>query len=122
MQHDEPKPNHPQAPEHFADEMMLEWCRVCEELDACGLLEKADRAILTLYCETWSVWRDAARHVGTHRAVVKFGNGVAGRSPFYSVMKETSAQLLALLNTLGLTPAARAKSKAPVSEPAPLDY
>lgn len=108
----------PTPPDDLADEALLEWGRVCEELRAAGLLAKSDRSILALYCQTYAINREAAKHVATFGSVLKLANNVVCQSPFYKTVKETSAQLRVLLADLGLTPAARAKAgaKEPVGD------
>jgi len=106
------KSNGPKPPEELDGEALLEWERVCAELDAAGTLDKTDRAVLTLYAQTWATHHAAARAVAQHGAVIKWPNGMPGPSPFYRVMKETAAQLRGLLNDLGLTPASRKTSTA----------
>jgi P27 family predicted phage terminase small subunit len=101
--------NRPAPPEDLEGEALLEWGRVCDELAAAGRLETADRAVLSVYVETWAVWRTATRHVNTFGPVVPGQNKVVGRSPFYTVQRETAAQLRNLLADMGLTPAARGK-------------
>lgn len=114
--------NRPKAPPEVQGEALLEWERVCNELDAAGRLDKADRAVLVLYTQTWEIYIAAMRGVGAHGAVVKHPNGVAGPSPFYKVSRETAFQLQKLLADLGLTPAARTKVKAVAEVPADLDF
>jgi P27 family predicted phage terminase small subunit len=106
-------------PPEITEEALLEWCRVVSELPD---PVQADRAILTIYCQTWEIHQQAMRGVGAHGAIVKFGNGVAGKSPFYTVSRETAAQLEKLLVSLGLTPAARMKLKAPTESPSDLEF
>jgi len=115
--------NRPIPPPEIQDESLLEWGRVVAELEAAGRLDKADRAILVLYCGTWEIYATAMRGVMAHGPIVKHHNGVAGESPFYGVAKETARQLQKLLNDLGLTPAARHKMKtAAVEEPSEVNF
>jgi P27 family predicted phage terminase small subunit len=107
------KTNRPAPPDELDGEALLEWQRICEELDATGRLDKADRAILCVYVETWATWKAAAAATAKSGAVVKYSNGVPGQSPFYKTMRETAAQLRKLLSDLGLTPAARGKGDTP---------
>jgi P27 family predicted phage terminase small subunit len=102
--------NRPAPPEDLDGEGLLEWQRVCDELHAAGRLDKTDRAVLTLYAETWQTWRANMRGVNQHGAVIKYSNGMVGPSPFFKVAKETAAQLRGLLNDMGLTPASRGKA------------
>lgn len=99
--------NRPIAPEELDGEALLEWQRVCDELDAIGRLDKTDRAVLMLYAETWQAWRAAAKAVAKGGSVIRYPNKTVGPSPFYKVMKELASQLRGLLNDLGLTPMSR---------------
>jgi P27 family predicted phage terminase small subunit len=110
------KENQPQPPEHLEGEALLEWERICDELDQIGKLAKTDRAIIKLYCETWAVNNAVAQHVTKFGAVVKWSNGVPGQGPWYKTMKETTAQLSKLLDQLGLTPANRATKETEQTE------
>lgn len=101
------KSRRPASPEDLDAEALLEWQRIIEELETAGQLQATDRAIITLYVETWQTWRAATRGVVRHGAVIRYPNKATGPSPFYKVAKETAAQLRGLLRDLGLTPASR---------------
>jgi P27 family predicted phage terminase small subunit len=100
------KTTRPQPPETLDGEGLLEWHRIVDELDDAGRLDKADRALLTLYAQTWEQYQAAIRGVAKYGAVIKYTSNV-GPSPHYKVAKELAAQLRGLLNDLGLTPASR---------------
>jgi P27 family predicted phage terminase small subunit len=108
----------PQPPDDLDHEAVLEWHRVTEELDAIGLLDRADRAVLTIYCQTWAVWQSMTKPVSQFGAVVKMHNGVAGQSPFWKEQKEAAKLLRGFLADLGLTPTARHKMNAAKQEEA----
>ena len=112
----------PTAPPEIAGEALLEWERVCDELAAAGRLDRADRAILVLYCQTWDVYQQAMRLVNEHGAIVKHHTGGAGASPFYKVSRECANQLQKILADLGLTPAARQKVKVAAEAPGELTF
>ena len=101
--------NRPTPPEEIEGEALLEWHRVCDELEAAGRLDKADRAVLTVYVEIWAVHRAATAAVAKYGPVIKFHTGVPAQSPFYKTQRETATLLRRLLADLGLTPAARGK-------------
>lgn len=103
----ETKTNRPAPPECLSGEAVLEWQRVVAELEAQGRLDKADRAILTLYCLHWQTHHEAARHVVEFGSVIKHANGSPYQNPFYKTMKETAPLLRGLLQDLGLTPTKR---------------
>jgi P27 family predicted phage terminase small subunit len=106
------KSKRPKPPEHLENEALLEWERIVGELEAAGKLDTTDRAILTVYAETWAAFQAAAKHVAEHGAVIRHQNQLPMRNPFFTVQKETGAQLRALLNDLGLTPASRKAANA----------
>jgi P27 family predicted phage terminase small subunit len=118
----ESDPNRPAAPPEIEGEAAVEWDRVCSELSAAGRLDKADRAILVIYCQTWAVYTDAMRSVMAWGAIVEHANKVGGASPFYKVAKETAQQLQKLLNDMGMTQAARHKIKAVADVPAEIEF
>lgn len=101
------KAERPNPPEELDGEALLEWHRICDELEAVGRLDKTDRAVLTLYAETWQTWRSAAKAVAKSGSVIRYPNNVVGPSPFYKVMRETGQQLRGLLADMGLTPTTR---------------
>lgn len=103
----------PAPPEGLAGEALLEWHRVCDELQADGRLDKADRAILVLYCQTWHEYQEATHGVRQHGLVIRYSNKMVAPSPYFKIRKETGALLQKLLGDLGLTPAARNRMKAP---------
>lgn len=111
------KTNRPQPPEDLDGEALLEWGRIVGDLDAAGILDGADRAILTLYCRTWAVWFAAARVVAVDGPVVLLPNNWPGQSAESKVMDATGKQVAKLLDQLGLTPQAR--HQRPTTEPAP---
>lgn len=112
------KKTRPKPPEEMEGEALLEWERVCDELDTAGRLETADRAILTVYCETWAQNRAAVIAVTKHGPVIRYPNKTVGPSPFYKVAKETAVILRGLLSDMGLTPASR---KAGETDPGELE-
>ncbi|HEV7299243.1 MAG TPA: phage terminase small subunit P27 family [Tepidisphaeraceae bacterium] len=115
------KTNRPPAPEEIDGEALLEWERVCNELESLNQLQATDRAILVLYVETWQTWRRATAGVNKHGAVIRYPNKTVGPSPFYNVAKDCAKQLRGLLADLGLNPAVRLSNAGtnPADEPEP---
>jgi len=112
----DPSGNRPIPPPEIQGPALAEWTRVCDELDAAGRLDRADRAVLIVYVQTWAVYQWATERVTAFGPVINHHNGVAGPSPFYKVSRETALQLQKLLADLGLTPAARHRMKAAAEE------
>lgn len=111
--------NHPEKPEDLEGEALLEWDRICVELDTVGRLDPSARALLIIYVAAWELHHYAMMHVRKHGAVVKHHNGVPGPNPYYKVSRETANQLRAILVEMGLTPATAAKGRK--SEPEPME-
>lgn len=101
----------PKPPDGLDAEAVKEWARICKELG--DRLDKTDRAIMSVYVRTWAVWNKMAVIVETDGPVVMLPNNWPGQSPEYKVMSETAKLLDKLLGSMGLTPAARGKVKAP---------
>ena len=120
MENDKPN-RRPQPPDDLDGEALLEWGRVCDDLDALGTLDAADRAVLTLYVQTWQANQTVARHVMKFGPIAKQHNGVVGQTPHYKTMRETAALLRQLLADLGLTPASR-PAAAPDDAPSELSF
>lgn len=106
--------HHPDPPEDIDGEALLEWHRIVDELDSQGALARTDRALLTIYVETWAAHRIAARRVASEGAVKEYINGNDGPSPYFKVMKETAVQLRRILKDLMLTPSSRRSTEGAV--------
>jgi len=98
-----------QPPEELEGEALLEWGRICDDLSAIGQLEKTDRALLVVYCETWSVHRAATAGVVKEGPVIRYANDMVGPNPFYKIQKETAALLRGFLRDMGLTRESRTR-------------
>jgi P27 family predicted phage terminase small subunit len=106
--------NKPIPPEDLDGEALLEWHRIIAELEQLGTLATADRAAITLYCQTWATNQQVAKHVNKFGAVIKWPNGVPGQSPWFKTQKETTTLLSKLLDQIGLT---SRKTKATEDQP-----
>lgn len=120
MSRDTANKKRPDPPEDIQDEALLEWHRVCGELEAIGKLATSDRAIISLYCKTWARWQAMSRNVDTFGPVVKFPNGYPGISPHYQVLKDCEAKLARLIVELGITPSQRTSTNKP--QPGELEF
>lgn len=111
----------PKAPSDLSEEAKAEWERVIEELAELDRLSKVDRAALTVYCRTWSVWNTAAKHVETNGSVQTYPNDYKGLSHEYTTMVQCANLLQKLQNDMGLTWKSRSKI-AETKELPPLIY
>jgi P27 family predicted phage terminase small subunit len=104
-----PEPGAPDPPEVLEGEALLEWHRVIAEIEPTRVLSKADRAALTLYCQTWAIAQDAARNIQATGTIIKLPNGYPGATPYLKVYNEATRICMRLLAEFGLTPSARAR-------------
>lgn len=105
-------PRAPTPPTWFDAEAKAEWKRVVPQLDRMGVLATVDRAILSAYCETWSVYVKARRELRKKGLIVD-----DRKNPLWQIFRESGTQLRELAKELYLTPTARLRSD--ISEGAP---
>jgi P27 family predicted phage terminase small subunit len=112
---DEPQPEVgvPECPTELTGEARKEWGRVCAILTACRVLTMADRAALAAYCQCWSRWLQAERHVTRRGQVLskpdKQGHRWEYPNPAVSIAHRAAEQMRRLMQELGLTPASRSR-------------
>jgi P27 family predicted phage terminase small subunit len=98
-----PNPNRPIPPETFQGEQLLEWHRICDELERVGTLEPKLRAVIILYCQSWAITQETNKWVVQLGSVIRHFEGSApGPSPFYKVWQQESKTCAALMAQLGL--------------------
>jgi P27 family predicted phage terminase small subunit len=108
----EPQPGAgiPECPAFLDDVAKAEWQATCEILGELGVLTKADRNALAMYCESWS------RYCRATEQVRKFGDVILSPktkfpipSPYQAIANKAMEQCHKLLTEFGLTPSARAR-------------
>ena len=102
----------PRCPAHLDAIAKAEWKKICTVLKDLGVLSKADRASIELYCQTYSQWRDACEKVSRHGSVlqVKTRSGIIPkRNPFDIIRERNAVVCTRLLVEFGLTPSARSR-------------
>jgi P27 family predicted phage terminase small subunit len=102
----------PPMPQSVKDDPVAkqEWGEIVRILADMQILSQADKSLLRLYCETYS------RYVRAHDMVRKYGEiiktpekGYPQVSPYMAILNRAQDQLFKLLETMGLTPVARAR-------------
>lgn len=97
----------PDAPDWLDAEALAEWRRVAPTLERLDLLKPEDRALLSAYCETWSVYVAAVQPVRAEGLTITSPkSGVVHRNPAVTVAETARMHLLRLASEFGLTPAA----------------
>jgi P27 family predicted phage terminase small subunit len=106
----------PAPPADLEGEALIEWGRLCDDLEKAGTLATASRGVMELYCRTWATYQQNARHVAKFGAIVKHANGMPMQNPAFKVMNALSEQLRRLLIDMRLTPGSR-RTTDPAEEP-----
>lgn len=110
----------PMPPTHLSDEAKVEWGRVSEDLCACGILTKVDRAVLAAYCQAYGRWVIAERVLAemgkrdelTGGLMIRTLNGNAIQNPIVGSANKAMADMVRYAVELGMTPSARSRVSA----------
>jgi P27 family predicted phage terminase small subunit len=112
-----PIPGTPDPPEWLDAEAKAEWARVVLDLQAMGLLSRADRPAIAAYCTVWSRWVEAEAMVKKFGSIVKSPEkGFPMKSPYLSIADQAMEAMRKYLVEFGLTPSSRGRIKVPDSE------
>lgn len=118
----EPKPEvdiHLKPPTRLKNKARLEWTRIAPVLSAAGLLTKADRNALALYCDQYAIYVDAMEKVNKVGSVIKGPNGIPVQSPFFRVANKATTNMAKMLVEFGMTPSSRSRVQIAPPEGAP---
>ena len=110
----EAKADIPNPPALLDREAMAEWRRVTKHLasSAPEHLESMDRAVLSIYCQTWSDYCAAVKEERENGSTFLTDNGYETVRPCVNQKKEATAKLLRYAAELGITPGARKRTVA----------
>ncbi|TYP82061.1 phage terminase small subunit P27 family [Blastococcus xanthinilyticus] len=95
----------PRPPTWLDREAAAEWRRVVPGLQRLDLLKEEDRAILTAYCTTWSIFVEATRTVKREGLTIEAKQGTLPH-PAVGIARNAGRELRAFANLFGLSPAA----------------
>lgn len=101
------------CPRHLQGLARQEWARTAHVLADMGLLTRADRTALEVYCAAYQTWREAQEKIQAYGAVVAGAKGVATVSPYVTVADRAAAEMRAFWSEFGLTPASRTRIRVP---------
>ena len=113
-----PEPGRPRCPKWLDPYAKAAWRRLVPQLEAMGVLTKADGHALSRYCVLWGRWRKAEEFLqsrgDSYLAKDSDGN-VKGLRPYPQVRMagQLAEQLLRLEQQFGLTPSARTRIEVP---------
>lgn len=103
----------PNPPTWLGREAAAEWRRVVPELDRRGILNKVDRATLTMWCRAWARWVELDRQLEREGATVTGYRGATVKNPAWQLWRESAALLVSLARELGTSPNGRMRMAAP---------
>ena len=113
---DEPQPTSgaPAKPEDLEPLASAVWDHMAVELSKMRVLTVADGYALEMLCRTWAKWQDAEQSLAKHGSVFPIRNPDGSlkylqQSPWVSITRQLSDQLLKMLREFGLTPSARTR-------------
>ena len=86
-----------------------EWKRITKLLKGCGILTRVDVRILQLYCDTFSIYREAIKDYSKNGPTIYTSYGNPIQNPAAGVMHKARADMLKYLQELGMTPSARTR-------------
>ena len=107
----EPRPpaDPPSCPAHLAPSAKAEWKRLARDLSGCGLLTKADRAALAVYCQSWGRWVEAEKKLTETPTLLKTPSGYVQVSPWLTIANRERELMVRYMAELGLTPSSRTR-------------
>jgi len=117
---DEPTPlrrSRPEPPGWLSPMARGQWDDVCDELWRMGVVVPLDEAVLSAFCEAFSLWRTAEGVVATMAAADTVSKGLLMRmpgsgavvpNPALAIAVKARRDMVAFASALGLAPTARA--------------
>lgn len=107
----------PSMPDWLDDEGRAEWERIVPGLEALDILKPEDRAMLSVYCVTWSRYVAAVKQYRTEGiTLVNPGSRRVHKHPAVGVAEVAGAQLRTFAAEFGLTPSAEQRLVVATSE------
>jgi P27 family predicted phage terminase small subunit len=104
------RPAAPSCPRELTAEERREWKRLTAELREAEILTRADRALLLLWCQTWTLREKARAEVQKIGGeVVRGPAGGAELNKWYSIARHAEQTLLRIASELGLSPTSRTR-------------
>jgi P27 family predicted phage terminase small subunit len=100
----------PKPPGGLDVEARAEWKRIEATLGAAGLITPADRAMVTVWCVTWSRWLGAEAQVRKKGTVVlNARTGEPQENPYLKIADKAADRLLRIAEQYGMTASARVR-------------
>ena len=107
-----PKPEIPDPPTNLSPLALEKWHDITPVLFDLGLLSRADRDMLVLYCEEYTRYRDAQDVIEREGMFITTDKGNVIQHPAVGIVHKAITLMHKILVEFGMTPAARAKVSA----------
>ncbi len=108
----------PICPDHLDPLAKQEWVEITTLLADMNLLSKADRAMIEVYCVSYSRWRRALERVQqVGEVILDKTKGKMMTNPYAHVANRMQEEMRKLLIEFGLSPAARSRVRAVEKKP-----
>jgi P27 family predicted phage terminase small subunit len=111
----------PRPPAWLSDAAKAKWRDVAKLLADVGILTHLDLDLVGLYCETWVAWKQACDVVATEGLTYATESGQRKPHPATLLAAQARKDLLAMENSMGLTPASRQRLRIEMTAPGPED-
>jgi P27 family predicted phage terminase small subunit len=99
----------PQCPKDLDEVGKKKWKQIVKLLTAMGIITKADKDMMELYCIAHSRRQSAQAMVRKFGDILKSKQGGLYRSPYLDVVNHASKEMQKLAKSLGLDPMSRKK-------------
>jgi len=113
----QPQAGAPSAPKHLSASARKHWRTVCRQLKKANVMTHLDADALAMYCETFSLWMDAAADVQDRGMLLEFEKeSKAGLvytavevNPHVKIAAKAFDQLRLMMIEFGMTPSSRTR-------------
>jgi len=99
----------PDMPSHLDAYAREEWARIVPLLAAMGVLTKADRTALAVYCQAFARWRQAEESLARSGLLIKTVAGNVIQNPLVGTAHKCMELTHRFAVEFGLTPSARTR-------------
>lgn len=110
-------------PSYLRGEALAEWKRLAPELSKLGLLTVADVSFLTVFCESWAMYRAASAILAEQGPLVKSARDESYvKNPAAQIMRDAADVMLRYGSRFGLSPSDRVRlATTPAEDTGPAD-
>ncbi len=102
------QPEKPRMPSWLSDEAKRAWRHMVPQLEALGILKRADEVVLAMFCTDYAEWSQACEEISTLKSrFVKQPSGRICQHPLLRIRDAAAERMRKLISELGMSPAAR---------------